>query len=226
MTCAPWPVVWPKELDPSQLPAAAVEAAVQAATDTLWALTGRVFGNCTVTERFRVPAGSGCVGPYLQRNGVWANGVAGGCGAVRLTFQPVQSVVTVRLDGVVVTDWFLQRGALVRDGACWPAVSVDEPANLEVVYDYGAGVPAGAGQAVGELATELLASYRDKECRLPGRVTSTSRNGVTVTMLDVTTLETLGLTGMPISDMLIRSLNPSHLRQPSRVFSVDGPRRA
>jgi hypothetical protein len=225
MTCAPWPVVWPNELDTTTIPADAITAAVQGASDVLWALTGRVYGTCSATEMFRVPGGSGCVGPYLGRDGRWRNAVAGACCALPLSYQPVQSVTQVRLDGSTVTDWFLQRGKVVRDGACWPSVPDYDPPNIQVTYAYGAGVPAGVGPAVGELATEMLAPFRGRECRLPGKTTVVMRNGVTVTQIDMTTLTTLGLTGLPVSDVLIRALNPSGLRQPSRVFAVDGARR-
>lgn len=231
MSCELWPITWPADLNPEDLPGEAVAAAREGASNLLWALTGRVYGVCSVRERYRAQVGVGCVGPYKDRAGYWQNGVGGGgaCCAITLAQQPVRSIEEVAIDGVPLVqsgNWVRQGNRVLRLGACWPSAVECEVAPIEVEYTYGAGFPAGSAPAVGEVAAELLAPLRGKDCRLPTRATSVTRNNVTVTMADAQQLADSGLLGLPLADMLIRALNPGRLRLPSRVHAVDGGRRA
>jgi hypothetical protein len=226
MACQLWPVRWPDDIDVGSLPDAAVTAAVEGAGNVLWALTGRVYGSCEVTEVYRPRPGIGCVGPY-RRDVAWLSAAASHCCTIRLARTPVSAVSAVTLFGAVATDWFRSGDSIIRQGACWPSVAADEPAPVAVTYTFGAGFPAGCASAVGEVAAELLApQLRNRECRLPGRMTTVVRNNVTVTMQTAAELDASGLLGLPLADALVRTLNPNRLRQPSRVFGVDGARRA
>lgn len=230
MSCQAWPVAWPRDIDPGDLDPVLVAAATEGAGNLLWALTGRVYGICTAVEGYRpaCPPFHGYYRPYKDSVGLWHNvsGAAGCCRLV-LTGQPVRSVEQVLIGGAVASDWFRQGNALVRQGACWPAGADCDAAPVEVHYTYGAGFPAGAELAVGELATELLNPLRGRECRLPSTVTAVVRNGVTISRLDVASIANAGLTvtGLPITDMLVRTLNPGAVAQPARVWRLDGARR-
>jgi hypothetical protein len=52
-----------------------------------------------------------------------------------------------------------------------------------------------------------------------------ARQGVTTTAIDPKMFLELGLTGLPLTDNFIRTVNPNGLRRKPRVVSIDGPRR-
>ena len=118
------------------------------ATEVLWALTGRRFGECTVLAR---PCGGGChnggymtwpvylsgnsgaVGatwiPFVDGAGVWRNcACVGACScAARCEVWlpgPVASITEVVVDGVIVpsTAYRIDNGNILvrQDGECWP----------------------------------------------------------------------------------------------------------
>lgn len=229
MTCQPWPVTWPRDVDPTTLNADLVQAAVDGAGNLFWALTGRVYGICTTVESYRpaCPPAHSFARPYKDSTGLWHNlGFMASC-RIDLQSVPVRSVETVTVMGAVATDWFREGNGIVRQGACWPSVSATDPAPVVVAYTYGAGFPAGSDLAIGELASELLNPLLGRECHLPSTVTAVTRNNVTVSRLDLATLAGLPrlVTGLPITDMLVAALNPKGVSQPARVWNVDGSRR-
>ena len=224
MQCTRWPCQWPADASVADLPDAVKDAAVEGAGNILWALTGRWYGVCSTVEQYRLDVDTGCVIPV----GPGPLDVAGhptSANMIPLAQRPVRSVESVKVGGAVVSDWFRQGSMLVRRGGYWPAVGATDPPNIEVSYTFGGGFPGGSSIAVGELANELVQAYRGKECRIPSNATTITRNGVTVTRLDAVSIAATGLVGLPVTDMLIRSLNPAKLTQPSRVYSVDGARR-
>jgi len=147
--CAPWEPVWPCALPTGS--EAVTGTALSAASEVLWAMSGRRFGLCTLTVR---PCRQACAGgpadaagwwqwtgsssggwgpwPRFYR-GVWTNVVCGtctgGCGCsqvsqVRLP-SPVAAVTEVVIDGhALPADAYRvdDRRLLVRtDGGEWPA---------------------------------------------------------------------------------------------------------
>lgn len=117
--CATWPVRWPCDVS-CESPTATGRAA-DAATEILWALSGRQFDNCQVTLRpcradcSTYPFGDYTPWPGLGASypmpaligGLWFNLICGSCGEgcsctalsqVRLP-APVSSIVTVKVDG-------------------------------------------------------------------------------------------------------------------------------
>lgn len=186
--------------------------------------------------------------PYIF-NGVWRNcagcGDAGGFGCcsceprcqVFLT-PPVSGIVEVRFSGVTgVLDPSAYRVDdyqwLVRqDGDCWPecndynapvtgAHAPTDDSAWEVTYLWGIPVPAVLQRAAGELAVEWAKSCLGQACQLPQRVTSISRQGVSVTLADVEQLLENGLTGLPNVDSVIQRFNPYRLPSRMRVYSPD-----
>ena len=73
------------------------------------------------------------------------------------------------------------------------------------------------------VACEYIKACNGSECRLPGRVSSLARQGVTISMVDVNELLRNGLTGIPEVDQVIRSINPSGLKGRTRFYSPDLP---
>lgn len=192
------------------------------------------------------PQQRGPLNPYLDERGKWFNF---GCGcprsdcsckapcAIRLP-GPVNSVVEVRVDGQVLppeeytlgnrrTDHadLIRRGGV--DGPCWPTCQdlekdITEPGTFSVLYLRGRAVPAAGMRALGSLANEIYKQCTGaKGCRLPERVQTVTREGVTYEMFDPGEWLDKGFTGLRDVDTWIATVNPNSLRQPSAVFSLD-----
>lgn len=179
--------------------------------------------------------GAGLWYPYIGGDGEWRNCACpvSNCGC-RPDCQvylpaPVSSVTSVNVDGAIVPDSAYRvdnRKWLVRtDGNCWPDhadYNVDSGTGFfEVSYVRGAMVPAALLDAAGTLACEFAKGCATGSCRLPGNVVSLARQGVTVQMMDLNTLLTRNLTGIPEVDQIIVSLNPHGLKERLRVYSPE-----
>lgn len=217
------------------------------ATDIMWAATGRQFGVCPVEVRpcfnnpyngFGVWWNDGTFWPY-NFNGTWYNagcGCFGRCCCQPLPYTqawlpgPVAGVSEVRVDGNLVdpsayriddNQWLVR-----QDGDIWPICQDYNKANgltgtWSVTYFRGTAVPASVLAAGGTLACEYAKACVGQDCRLPGRIQSIIRQGVSITMVDVETVMRLGYTGLIEVDQIIRAYNPSGLARPLRVYSPD-----
>lgn len=216
----------------------------------VWAATGRRFGLCERTVR---PCGrtsevmangyywaEGTWTPYIFQ-GAWRNcacGASFGCCPCQPSCQvwlpaPVYSIPATGIvvdDEVVPADaWRVDNGQwLVRtDGNCWPQCqdyNVDTGAStFYVTYFRGLPVPSPLLRAAGELACEWARSCAGADCRLPQRVTSISRQGVSVSLVDVAQLLEHGLTGVTTVDQIIRTYNPYGLPSKMSIASPDWP---
>lgn len=218
----------------------------------MWAATGRRYGLCERTVRPCGRQCQSCGGgagyfwsdgtwlPYIF-NGEWRN-CFGGCGAGCCTCEPwcqvylpapVASIPATGIsqDGAVVPDtaWRVDNGQwLVRtDGECWPYCqdyNADSGTGVfTVTYYQGLPVPGAVSRAAGELACEYAKACVGAECRLPSRVQSLTRQGMTVSMVDVDMLLEKGLTGITTVDQVIRALNPYGLTSRMKISSPDLP---
>lgn len=98
------------------------------------------------------------------------------------------------------------------------------PRTIAVTYTYGSPPPTEVRLAITAFAKELLLAYSgDDECRLPSRVTSITRQGVTMQMAPATSFLEEGFTGIPEVDQTIRNFNPSKAKRPARVYSPTSP---
>lgn len=216
----------------------------------MWAATGRRYGTCTRVAR---PCGRSCNMtsngfywsegawlPYIL-DGVWRNCWCGcngsfGCCTCSATCQvylngPVYSVSAVSVDGIAIpaSSWRVDNGKwLVRtDGECWPDCQnydVDSgTGTFFVTYQQGLAVPSVVARAAGELACEWAKACLGQPCRLPQRVQSVTRQGVSVSMVPPELLLSNGLTGIETVDQIIRSINPYGLASRMRIASPDAP---
>jgi hypothetical protein len=181
--------------------------------------------------------------PYVW-NGVWFNCWCGdggpGCQNCDPHCQvylpgPVSAIVSVAVSGAVVpaSEYFvLDQQFLVRSNtvACWPQCSNQnvQPGStgqnlMEVTYLRGKPVPVPLLGARDVLACEYIKACMGQACRLPGRISSLARQGVNISMVDVTELLRMGLTGIAEVDQVIRALNPSGLKGRTRFYSPDLP---
>lgn len=141
---------------------------------------------------------------------------------------PIDSIVEVLVDGEVVPDDAYRvdnRFFLVRtDGDDWPTcqdltLDVTEVGTFEVTYLRGTPVPPAGQLAAAILAEEFAKSTLGRDCELPQRVQSVTREGVTVAVLDSFEGLERGNTGIWLIDSFVTSVTNSPRR--SRVLSPD-----
>lgn len=243
-TCSPW-----AGLDDICQPCSDYEFSVglldkmlQVASDLLFDLTARQFpGLCSDTVRpcsqpsftDTLPRGAhrplqsscGCDSPRL-------------CGCARLSeislgVYPLVSVEEVRIDGAVldpsayrVDDYRY----LVRiDGDHFPCCQNLRLADTEldtfsVSFTYGASPPSTGVHAAAVLACELALACTPAapgDCRLPPKVQSISRQGISMVLMNPADLLVNGRTGIAEIDLFLSAVNPRNRRMPSAVFSPD-----
>lgn len=226
------------------------EQSLEFAKTIVWAATGRQFGLCELTVRpcrrecQGCPAGYywdgyGTWTPYIW-NGSWHNcwcGSDAGCCTCDPNCQvylpgPVDSILTVQVDGVSLPPtgsyFVLDQQWLVRvdTEACWPTCSDQnlapgDPEAFEVTYLRGRDVPTALAGATFLLACEYAKACAGLPCRLPGRVQSIARQGITISLADVNETLKHGLTGIWELDQLIMAYNPYGLKGKTRMYSPD-----
>jgi hypothetical protein len=164
------------------------------------AATGHQYGSCEHTRTICTPCRcrSTChcgkaeivlPGPVISVSEVWIYGAE----LDPSTYQVEDYRYLVRLDG----EW---------------------PQDVTVTYIQGFPPPGGAGAIVSELACEIAKGLcDDSTCRLPKRITSQTRQGVTIQYPQFTE----GLTGLPMVDMWISMARSP--KKPPHVFSPDLP---
>lgn len=235
--CEPWPVVW--QCDEPRLTPEVMEAATSAAQSLLNHLTGSRLGICTTTERYRTRARHACAPP-----------VGGGqpCCRILLARRPVRRILRVEVDGVELNpaSYFLDGSRYLMRRTCWPDDDPCGEARIRVTYEHGISLrgpeysdddppvlirPAAplwgaAGLAMGELVREFGEAMCGNPCKLPSRVATVTRQGVTLSWITPEQWLKLGLVGLPATDALIRQVNPTGRRMASQVYSPDFARRA
>lgn len=196
-----------------------LEETAQAASEILYVLSGRQFpGVCEATVR---PCGPcGCHDRCSCRPS-----------QIVLQPQPAISVTSVLIDGEILleSEYRLDPGSrLVRlNGEVWPccqdlSLPSTEEGTFEIEYSYGQEPPVSGKRAAALLACELArACTPGVECQLPARVTSITRQGVSMALLDPQDFLDNGRTGIYEIDLFLRTFNPDGLTQPARVINPD-----
>jgi hypothetical protein len=208
----------------------------------LRSLTAGRVGACPVTIRPCLddnpcaacfPGGT-WLNPYVDSFGNWKNAACrtkGNCSCCDLCeiVMPgqVAEIVRVQLDGATFdTQMFrIDNGNLLvrQDGGCWPSCQ-NMGAPLGAIGTFGItyipGVqPGEAGLwAAGVLACEFTKACTGDKCRLPSRVSSIARQGVTMEF--GSTMWENG-TGIREVDAYVHSVNPNSLNVPPMVWSPD-----
>lgn len=243
--CDPWCIAADLCMDLDDVETSAVDRAIEDASYLLWSMSARMYGTCTVTVRpckrggcpmppsfWRWPASS------LPAGGAWlAVGCCsrGNCACRNIDHVvldgPVAEVLGVRIDGQPLGgdawqlyDW---KELYRSDGESWPtcqdlSLPDTEEGTWSITYTMGLAVPGLGRRAAGELAAEYVKACTGGPCRLPSRMQSISRQGLTISRIDPSELKGIGL---QVCDQFIKAVNPAGLAMPSGVYSPDMPNR-
>lgn len=206
-----------------------IDAALLMASDVLFNFTRRRWpGVCAETVR---PCTGECGSTSPTRCSCsWGS-------QVRLPGTPVVAVTEVKVDGVVVSPSEYRVDDIATLVALgdrrWPTcqnLSLDDTAEgtWSVTYEYGVAPPIGGVKAAASLGCQLALAcqpeaIRDGRCRLPRRVTTITRQGVTLAVIDPLSLFAEGLVGLPEVDLWVASVNRGDVTR--RATIVDPLRR-
>lgn len=225
-----------------------IDAMTLAASQFMWAATGRQFGCCTVNLRPTCNSQCPCDGPLIDSgfgfpwtprlldSGEWTNVTCGNpCNCVEMCTvplpYPVCSVDEVVIDGVILDDTeytVTNFNKLIRkrsDG-CWPkcndlSLSDTELGTWRITVTYGKPVPQLVLLAANEFACQLIKKCVGRPCDLPQRIQSVNRQGMSATFLDPMEFMREGLTGIFLVDLAIKTYNPHRLMRKPIVASPD-----
>jgi hypothetical protein len=236
--CQPWAISDDCCDMPEEASQALIDTQNAVATQLLWAASGRRYGPCPVTIRgcAKRCLDAGLPSPYKDGDGAWRNlavcGCSEACSCTSLSEVvldgPVAGVSEVMIDGVVFTDWRLDRVGsgwrLVRtDGGMFPAcqdmlADCDEDGSFCVTYLRGLPLDELATAAVSDLTCQLVrACVPNCKCELPRNVASVVRRGVAITFV----ASSDWLKTLPMVAAFLNAVNPEGLTSASSVWTPD-----
>jgi hypothetical protein len=215
---------------------------------TLAALTAYQIAVCPLTVRpcgvdcqgrgtrmASIVRSTGMFSPHIDQNGSWVNAcgcASGDCGCsvpCEAVLPGVVGAITeVWVDGAVLDPdaYRVDNGnRLVRvDGGCWPlcqdmSVGNRDDDAFSVTYYQGSAPDKLSQRAAGQLAVEFYKACQNKECKLPARVQTVTRMGVTYQISSDMFAD--GSTGIAEVDAFIGRYNPMHLKSAPVVSSPD-----
>jgi len=152
---------------------------------------------------------------------------------------PVTAILEVKIDGVVIPpDEYELRDykQLVRmrptaasaptERYGWPTSQLqdlpdDQPGTFSVTYTYGVAPLASGVLACRKLAEYLALPQLGDTTKVPQRVTSVQRQGISAMVVDVMDIVKTGRTGIYEVDIWLRSVNPHQNARQAAVYSPD-----
>lgn len=197
------------------------------------------------THRYRT-TDPGLSSPYTGP--VWASGFGArwwtgcshrdvdrcGCSrlhALSLGVSPITEVTEVRVDGVVLDESAYRvdndRELIRLDGDAWPScqdLTLPDDEGFAVTVSYGVDPPTAGVQAAAALGCEIALSCDPEtagDCSLPKRVTSITRQGLQMVVLDPFEFLEEGKTGVYAADLFLKAYNPHKLQRRPSVMSPD-----
>jgi hypothetical protein len=234
---------------------AVVQAAIEVASSVLYNWSKRRFpGICEDTvrpcaRRSALPGwslhglsqawGYSGAGTWLPEWGTCSCNTEASCSccgipSVRLGGWPVVEVLEVLVDGVALApgDYRLDNDtSLVRiDGQPWPCcqnmeLADTEPGTWSVTYTYGREPDPGGVLAANLYACEVAKLCGGGECKLPARVQTITRQGMSAGFIDVDALVQLGALGIPFVDQWLLGLERAKQGRGLVIASPDIGRR-
>lgn len=226
--CAAWAVVadLPEELP--DLPTGVTwDSLLLQATEILWALSGRRWsgrsadGGCDGSAEWHDEHGQCAWWAATGWPALWLGPrhCSAGEAVIQLPHDETTAVESVVVGGTAFTSWRQDGAWLYRtDGLPWRGRTV------VITYRWGLEPPATGKAKCVALALELgKAAAGDGSCRLPKRVTSVTRQGVSMTMIDSQKFLDQGRTGLTDVDQWLASVNPKARPERGSVWSPDIP---
>ena len=150
---------------------------------------------------------------------------------IRLPGVPIITVVRVTVDGTDLPDgsWLIvdDRDLVRADGKSWPLWqrldrAAGQPGTWTIEYTWGIPVPSSGVLAARVLSAELgLSLNQDAACRLPKRLQSITREGLSAVILDPFQFLDKGGFGIYEIDTFINSWNPYHISREAKVLNPD-----
>ena len=227
------------------------DRAVRIASFVLWRLSGRQYPG-VLTDVVRPCRSHHTHASWDQRaaQGWWSTGVPWGfcgcgepdhcgCGSLSQVALPgapqVLGIIEVLVDGQALPqsayrldEW--RRLVRLGDDA-WPCCQpidepTTEPGTWSVEYAFGAEPPEAGKQAARDLACELYRGGVGGDCALPKRVSSLTRQGVSMAILDPFTFFDKGKTGIYSVDLFLAAVNPNGRQRRGTIASPDVGRHA
>lgn len=249
-TCSPWAtdIDLCEPCADYEFPVGLIDETLQVASDLLFQFSGRQFpGLCTKTVRpcsqriyndpfpDRTSTAIVTTSPIRLACGCTSPDACGcsGLSQIDLGVYPVVSIDEVKVDGAVLPESAYRVDDykwLVRlDGESWMccqdlSLADTEVGTFSVTVTYGREVPTAGRHAAAILACELALSCTSNppgECRLPPKVQSVTRQGVSMVLLNPAEVLIQGRTGIAEVDLFVQAYNPTQKRMPSAVFSPD-----
>lgn len=217
--CSAWATEadMPASCDTTAIPPAVLADALLYSSTILYNLTQRRFpGTCTDSYT-----------PFHRCR-------AGRCtctsGLLELPARPVTAITSVTVDGVVLdaSEYVLHDKRFLRRvgvTTSWPCgCDLDDEDYFVVDYEWGREPTRPLVLAAALLGFEFAIAWTPdctRQCRLPQRVTSITREGITMAVVDSLSLFKDGMTGLPDVDALIQSEQFGQSRQ-RPVVAVPG----
>lgn len=243
--CEAWVTTQDLELTPgfdpdNQIEPLILSEAVDTASLLLYELSGRQYsGLCEITVR---PTHTATCMDFLGYFG-WSSNyplplypLLNTCNChnlqeIDLGAYPLYSITYVKIDGVTLSSSAYRiddfRHLVRIDGSTWPTsqdLSLASTAanTFEVKFKYGRTVSATAKRAAGRLAMELAKAYSGQKCKLPERMQTMSREGVTVQFVaDNFEYFTSRKTGIYEIDIFLSAINPKGRVGSAVIMSPD-----
>lgn len=218
--------------------------AISTASFILYELSGRQYnGICTTTVRpcrrassYSQPSGwnwERSWGRCICSTDTWQGCSCGGIDKIGLGRYPIIEVTEVKIDGDVVSaaDYRVDdyRWLVRIDGDPWPvsqdlSLASTEDDTFEVTFTHGKSIPRAGVRAAARLACELAKNYSGRACKLPERIQSISRQGITMAFVDPFDFLDKGKTGIYEVDLFLAAVNRHARTGRARVSSPDvGP---
>lgn len=210
--------------------------AVTIASELLYKLTGEKFQGVQSATEYYTKDSFGAImqSPALiggqmynlpSRAGFSGQSASIGDRKLYLRHTPIRSVDSIFIGSSLLDSSqysIRNRAYLVRKGnARWMFDGINE---VEVSYTYGATPPEAGRAAAVRFANELiLAEKGDARCSLPLRVSSITRQNVSMTVLDPQEFLDNGKTGIYSVDLFIKAYNPDGARKKTKLFVAGRP---
>ncbi|HEX8321639.1 hypothetical protein [Longimicrobium sp.] len=153
-------------------------------------------------------------GPVLEVLGInVVDPLSGSESPIRKTYRLVGSTIHFFGSAGAVPGW--------RGGS---ACGASGQQILRVEYRFGSTLTRGARNALLAYARQLYLSFiEDGECQLPDRVTSLTREGISMELITPQDYLDKGRTGLPTVDAWLSQINPKRALRPSGVYTPDSP---